>query len=945
MAYLTEEHKNNPTEQVRVQKFYNEVILTLENKELLHDLQTFHSYIGILLRDMKNKQVGQNFGRSGDGISVKPFIFSGKCQESSQRSFVLSTILEACLDYFVNGISEQGVGAYLAQVRQAAEIKAVGPLDDTKIGKLFKERFGCFLTKVRAEDYAKIREKINQDPDIWEEALEAIYLKNYTYYELKIEGSSDQLQYESAEFAGSSGSSERVNTLPESIEKHPELILQEGAMGSVFYKLLLNFNNDTDITTLDASQPLEQQIAALLRPGDTLIDNGPYFPSLSGFDIVKKIAAHKQENQKYRFLDEQENVVVWDGNRLQKADTANLDLKKTYNVIDHKGRQGTNWMFAPGTSGVVEKAVDTDLSSFSQSLMRLRLLGKGQTAKILCDTDPKLNSANNEKIKDKSALTQIIFSLIHNEALLLKRFHTQANRRAIKAIYKRVKNCIEKNVEVETLAALKELPQFNLTTATPLRADIYGPPVILGDTTTVLDTLRQAEKSTLYSLQQSVRGLKIDAKDKNFCLRMITQGLLSLCLPEEILPVVREELAYESKTVANMSEKISTKEEIRSQLKTFLAETKNLENCQKTIEEALAILDKPPLIMLASLLLDKIPIQFIDIDSVEDMEIEMSVEETNDVEIQQEQANLELETEAEYFQEQVTEEEIDKTRPHPSNQEGKELTLSYLLPFYAPWNASLNLEKPKNHKNYALFPIHSVDFPYVWATNHAVGYSGEAELPPKRVEDALWIYSKPKQKAIFSPKVFIVITKDGRVGCQMGSQKDADLFFDSYRIGKDSGRLQELADVRVGRSESKKEITNFRENISYKLVERKTDDFVLYSIQDKKNPLDKSYYCNDYSDLEHLTFYKLDLREPTLPPSLIDATLRKKVQTCLAYAKIISLEGTLSEEEKIIVSKWLPKDKSKLKKFEKNLIHYLSSFYGRPASHEILDLIQKALKS
>lgn len=536
VAYLTERHQNHPDEQAKIISFYEETVLRHDNPDMILTTQMLHSFIGVLLRGMKNKLVGTDFGRSKDGISVKPYSFSAVCQESSQRSFVLSTVLEICIDYFVSGIGIKGAQAYVEKAKEAATTELtnslISTIDQTKQGKDFYDHFSILLSEVKQADYPLIAQTIEASPVLFAVCLQSIILKNFTYYEEKIEGSAHHLPHLVAHFSGSSGSPERVKTLPHSIQKHESLVRQLGAIGSVFYALLKDFDPNADIGEVDLSQPVATQIAPHLRPGDTLIDNNPFFPGKKGIEIVATIAHAAPTLASYRFLDEEDDVCTWKEGHAVKGE-GSLNLAEVVSIISHKGRQGTNWTFAKETTGFVEIGVNTEMTSFYQSLMRLRLLGKGQKARIWYDKTLRERWALHPVLQSSSLFAKLIWTLAHNESRDIQQLHFQANRKQIRSVRTKVIDTIKQTTtDVTALATIKGVKSFQLTSYSPLDPQLCGAPIVLGDPCEMLRHIRQTELSHLEKLKAEIHALVIDPAVKSACIATIDKGLqeLSQCL-------------------------------------------------------------------------------------------------------------------------------------------------------------------------------------------------------------------------------------------------------------------------------------------------------------------------------------------------------------------------------------------------------------------------------
>lgn len=511
IAYMTEKDQAEATKQAKVIEFYQGVILTHKDADVRLITQILHALIGVLLRDKKNKMVGCDFGFSKDKIAVKPYSFSAVCQESSQRSFVLSTLLEVCLTYMVEGVSVEGVKVYIEKMKgyatQQIQEMGVASLSATETGKLFLERFGVLLEEIKEEHYLLVATKMRENCPLFLECLEEIVLKDFTYFEEKIEGHSHSLPDMVTQFMGASGSPERVYTLPPAIKKLPALMRQEGAIGSVFYALLKEFNDKTDFVISKEDMPIERQIGQLLTKGDTLIDNAPFFPGKRGIEMVEALAKSSGQTL-FRYLDESDSVAIWNGGHPGREE--GLNLAQVISIIPHKGRQGTNWAFAKGTKGVVEAAVTTSLTDFYQSLMRLRLLGKGQRAVVFCEHSLAKQWAKlPEPVKESSSLAKLIWSLCHQEAEYIQVLNFQANRKALVSTRLAGLQTIKREIKnPAALATLARCTHFKLTTTQPLNPAQFGAPVKLGKASENLEHLLKSEQKALQDLIEEIEALE-----------------------------------------------------------------------------------------------------------------------------------------------------------------------------------------------------------------------------------------------------------------------------------------------------------------------------------------------------------------------------------------------------------------------------------------------------
>lgn len=549
VIYLSGAYQQNEKMTQETVDFYKDKILTLKDGELRFQLQTLHAYLAVLMRGMQTehqkKSIGVSFGRSKNNqIDVKPFAFSAKSQENSQRSFILATVLETCLDYACDKVSQKGVELYLERFKQriTKEKKNVDKYEETKAAIDFKTKFGFPIQMLTPERIQEVREKINGNPELLSEVLEEIVFKQFTYYEEKIEGHSHQIPYLVNSISGASGSPERKNTLPKAINKeNPNLAWQQGAVGSVLYNLFKDFDSQIDLIHLKTDIAIEHQLVSHLQLGDTLIDNAPFFPGLTGEQIAHKLeSAWGRENIYFRILDENENVVLW-SRRTGVFQNTKIDPALMINIIDHKGRQGTDWKFARNTNGFLEIDETTNFTDFTQSLMRLRLLGKGQKAKLLLH--PKLQESWNQipELADAHIATKILWTLIKNESDCVKPLNMRANAKTIKTIKTEFIDSLITKLQPATLKKCIENPAFDMLSQTKLNAIEYGLPIQLVNPSLQLDKKIDSvsdwlDKISVWFFQQSF-GENEDSVFKG-ALEIAKEKLAdqALKLPGEELP-------------------------------------------------------------------------------------------------------------------------------------------------------------------------------------------------------------------------------------------------------------------------------------------------------------------------------------------------------------------------------------------------------------------------
>lgn len=862
LDYLTEVHQKNPDKQKHMMEFYNTVILKLSDETTVLTLQMLHTYIGVLFRHLKPKMVGSDFGRSKDGISTKPFSFSSVCQETSQRSFILSSVLEICVDYFVTGITNEGVRAYVERINQYAmkEIDKHEDIEATLAAKNFKTRFNIPLSQVKEKDFSGIAKKLQSSFALFEECLQEILLNNFTYYPEKISGNAHQLPHLIGHFAGSSGSPERVKTLPPTINKHPGLIRQDGAIGSVFYNLLKDFDLDKDMLPFDPNKPAIEQIAKHLQPGDSFVDNVPFLPGKKGVETVEELSKALPKVNSFRYLDEEDDVCLYSKGKTQKGEVG-IDLEKTVSVINHKGRQGTNWTFVPKRKGIAEAGVDTDLTTFYQTLMRFRLLGKGQIAKILYDIS--LNKRWNEvpQLKGKSCFAKLIWSLVHNDAEIIKQFNYLANRKFILAIGKEAIDTINSSViNIEALAAIKELKYYRLTERVGIDPVKCGMPVMLDAATTTLETLVRDEKTQLCHLLEAVMTLNIDTASRETCLAV---------------------------------------------LKTQIAKY-----------------DKSDLIMKARDLPEKVPSPHNVNDANTTEEIEVDVQDNAEKDNNQ-QLSLDVESHVELQQDIYAAIESEKSTMHPrviTRYQNKTI-------FFDIWWVMLVNGRSQEETGH----IEPNLFPNIMLANGAHRYNNSM-YNPKYVQS--WMFRDDNYKLNLSTRVVVIEDDKGKVFCQLGSIKDADLY---YHAAINMKRESEEWIDDLSYKEAKRLYEEDRKNNSSVLGDIQSKFMFDMTIrEDYQSKISYKFTNGYYKKIKTLKFHKLDLREKEYSISWMPTVAR---------AKFYYADSTYSKEEEAFLVEWLVNEWNEpLDVLEKRLRRYLSRYFPNAFDNQTLAIIRKARK-
>lgn len=544
MAYLTETYREDRVKQREITNYYHQNILPSPLKE---SLQIFHSYIGVLFRNMHSKECGVDYGRSGqDGLTVKPYAFSAQCQENSQRSFVLSTVIETCFDYLVNQTHAGQMGTYLLKKKEKAldEMSAENlcSIDETKTGKFVLEHFEVLLSTVTKKDYQKISETINRKPALLVDFLERVIFQDYTYYEQKIEGNAHHFANEMREFSGASGSPERVFTLPGFINKLPELIRQKGAIGSVLYNLLVQWKESESFKFLqpESRVSLPQQIAANLKEGDVFIDNVPLFPGQTGLSIAQKLAeavgAKSSQQSPYRYLDQSDKVCVLENGAIRSE--VGINLAKVRSIIPHQGVQGTDWKFAVGTKGILGLSPDSGLTDSLQAAMRIRGLGERQGLMIMADPAIQDLWKAQPQLEGKSLLASTIWLWIQNEVKASQMLNFQSNTQGLKAFGNSLVDRLFREIkDPRVLIALKSLPSIekkSISTSV-LHPDQLGIPSEISESKLVLEELQKREIASLKDMLQEIKTLPLPQAEQALCLTIVEDGIQHLSQAHHLL--------------------------------------------------------------------------------------------------------------------------------------------------------------------------------------------------------------------------------------------------------------------------------------------------------------------------------------------------------------------------------------------------------------------------
>lgn len=512
VSYLRQHYLQSPEKEYRsAQEFYLHHIANKKPR-----LECLHRYFEIF-KDFPTKLRGVHFGRSNDGLTVKPFRKSAKCLESSQRSDVTTTIFETCFDYTVKGASEEHVNAFISAKRNLAKEEAKEMKckpEKTNIAITFEENYKIplFSSRIHIPD---LLIRINAN-----DFLRTVYFREFSYYPCKIEGTSSHLSNQYLHFSGSSASAERVDALPLGIQRDSELSRQKGDVGEKFFHLIAGFNEQEHFIPINPMQPIEQQIGPHLNGGDVFIDVVPFFPGESAQEIATKVRGHtNQLQQNIRFVDE--------SGKLRSLNSTEINSSTT-GILTQLHVEGTDWQFL---DGLMSHSKDTPFTEFYQAI-RMRELGKGQKAKIASDINWSEVEARYPQLKEKQILSKLFFMLAINESETIKKHVYTRVIKDIRAIaYNGVDNMLSTVQDEESLKKLRAIPEIHsiLAPTNPLSIQALGALRSVEKPRKKLADLAADQKKFLVEICQKADNLKCD-------LTPIKEALQQLENIDELLP-------------------------------------------------------------------------------------------------------------------------------------------------------------------------------------------------------------------------------------------------------------------------------------------------------------------------------------------------------------------------------------------------------------------------
>jgi hypothetical protein len=517
IAYLTgiaDKEKNFTPQQL--QQFYATHVNT-KAQDIRDTIASFYTYLKMVIPGTLAKRGGVQFGRSKDGLLVRPFEENGKCAEKSEHGTEEETIWYTCLNYMDQnhgGITVEQI-AQLIKTKQTKAAMAVvdalkidpnNPLNyqNTNIAKEFFSKYGYNLEAITSSDYKALTKKIMNTPHLLADFLRSQVLSQIKLTQEKIVGNSQDLVSFFKEFYGSSGTSNSYRALPDKILKEKKLVKQPGVDGAIL-KSLLETYKEGDI--IKCNDDLGKSIAEEVYKfqGGALIDLGPAFSGMTGLNIAKEIAKQKNPLIPIRFIDVDNHVKIYYPTRdeVTLANESN-DVNEMITVFAQPHTRGTDLSLSNQSTGYVTISPQTRFSDFIQAVGRMRKLGKGQKVRYLIDSSVAKQLENMD-------LENLLAFLNDNEAKSLKKLHRKAEKQKIRAIGKqaifkqlrRVKKTLRKDLWTYSRSYFIEPTQESLAQ--------QGIPEEKIDTIKVLVTLAIKEKNKLQIFLENVSSSLLDS--------------------------------------------------------------------------------------------------------------------------------------------------------------------------------------------------------------------------------------------------------------------------------------------------------------------------------------------------------------------------------------------------------------------------------------------------
>lgn len=332
---------------------------------------------------------GVKYWRSEDGIHTKPCIYSGKCNEKGENSSIELTVWDTCVDYLRQGVNTKSLTAYINLWKQKSQRELASlnnaTIDTTTSGREFKQRFGVKLTEVTANDFDNMSQLLTGNLEWMIELITHINFEEYVYSTGRIDGHAAYASRYMKELWGSSGNIESARAMPHKVNRHPHMYRQKGAAGHVYTTFIKEMNNGNRVETYDYSVPFEQYLATRLEPGSAFVDIAPFFEGLNNYSIAEKLSQYLPKERKVRFQGDGDDVLIRDQNGKLDKDIGLVDLKTTNTIFSKKDTRGTNLGLASNLTNVASLSCDTDITNFTQAIMRDRKYGIGSNYRYIQD--------------------------------------------------------------------------------------------------------------------------------------------------------------------------------------------------------------------------------------------------------------------------------------------------------------------------------------------------------------------------------------------------------------------------------------------------------------------------------------------------------------------------------------------------------------------------------
>lgn len=407
-------------------------------------IAAFYRFFRHVLPSTFNNTGGVQYGRSKNGIMIKPYEVNGKPSENSERGTEEETIWYTCLDYMdqtLGGVHPEQIAQMVLQeqIKGSALVLdelEIDPsyklnLEDTPQGRDFKERYNMDLSKVTPGDYKKIADQINGDIKQLKDFILYRVFFQYSLTKEKVTGNAQDLVGMVDEFFGSSGTSNSFRALPDKIDtSERDLVKQPGVDGDYLMRLLQDYQ-EGDIIEYDDRGDVAKEIAGKLNlnPGSALIDLAPAFPGLTASRIVENIADNMSQDTQFRYVHHDDALYLYE-NGERKLAPSSLNPENLVTILDQAHTRGTDLRMGAKSIGYVTIGPKTKFSDFLQAVMRMRKLGNGQKVRFLIDSKTKA------LLGDHPTLENLIELLNRNEANALKKLHYKAAKQKIQAMGK-----------------------------------------------------------------------------------------------------------------------------------------------------------------------------------------------------------------------------------------------------------------------------------------------------------------------------------------------------------------------------------------------------------------------------------------------------------------------------------------------------------------------------